>query len=186
MGLEAPPPTSGQPLQGCEAGDGLCAQGIHFRLGDFVLRLSAHGHVIKGLGGLDGDILPLLRVLAALAAAAAIGTAAQETAGTAADAAAAAAACLAAVGELGDQVVPGLQRVHPQGQEVPVLELPGQDAWAAGLQEPEGHHEKKHEDDGHPDAHQHGPASQGEAKHCQRDQEEEEDQVEDGKPAVLS
>ena len=185
MRLEAPPPALGQLLKGCAAGDGVCVQGIRLGLRDPILCLSHHDGVTEGLRGLDVDVWHLLQVLAALAAAAACG-AAEQTAGTAADAAAAAARVCAAKGDQGDHAVPGLQRAHAQGQEVPGLELTGQDAWAAGLQELEQHHQKDHENDGHPHAHEHWPPSQREAKHCQWDQAEEDDQVEDGKPAVLS
>ena len=166
-------------LQGCDAGNGFCARGIHLGLGDPVLGLFVHGHVSKSLGGLNGDALLLLQVFTALAAAAALGATTQQTAGTAAEPPAAA-------GGRADEFVPGLQRVHPRRQEVPVLELVGQDAWAVGLQEPEDHHQEDHKDDGRPHTHQHWPADQREAKHSQRDQEGEDDQVEDGKPAVLS
>lgn len=145
----------------------------------------AHGHVIEGLGGLDGQLGLLVQVLAAAAAAAARGTAAEQAAGAAAQTAAQAAAVLAAAGQQREQVIPGLQRVHPQRQEVPGLQLPRQDARAARLQDIEDHHHEDQEDDGHPHAHQHRPAGQREAEHGQRGQEEEEEQVEDGEPAVL-
>lgn len=165
------PPPRGQPLQGCEAGGGVCVQGVHFGLGDPFRGLHDHGETTKGLGDLDVDVLLLHGVLAALATAAARG-AAEPAAEAAADAAAAAAVPHAAAGGQRDRDVPGLQRAHAQGQEVPGLEHLGQDAGAAGLQELEQHHQKDHEDDGHPHAHQHWPPSQREAKHGQWDQEE--------------
>lgn len=181
----APPPTSGPPLQGGAASDASGAPGLPLSLRGPIWGLPAHGHVIKGLGDLDGQLRLLLEVLAAATAAAARWAAAQQAARTAAEPAAETAAVLAAASEQGDQVVPGLQRVHPQWQKVPVLEPSGQDARAARLQEIEDHHQEDHENDWHAHAHQHRPAGQREAEHSQRDQEEEEDQVEDGKPAVL-
>lgn len=161
----------------------LCDQGIDGELG-LALGLLARDRV---LGGLDGDVLALvalLQVLTALAAAAAL-TATQQAAQAAAHATAAAAALLAAAGEQRDEVVPRLQRAHPQGQEAPVLELLGQDVWTAELQEPEAQDQEQHQDDGHPHPHQHWPAGQREAEYYQWDQEEKEDDVHDGEPAIL-
>lgn len=144
--MRAPAPASRRPLQGCAAGGGACVQGIHWGLGGPILGLSDYGDVIKGLGGLDVDVLHLLQFPAALATAAARAAqqAADAAAEAAADAAAAAAASLAVAGVQGDHAVPGLQRAHAQGQEVPILEHLGQDAWAAGLQELEDQHQKDH------------------------------------------
>lgn len=152
-----------------------------------ILELFAHSFILKGPRGLDWDILLLfllLQVPAALAAVAAL-AATHHAAHTTADAAAAAATSLEAGGGQGDDVVPGFQGMHAQGQEIPVPELQRQDARAAGLQHPDAHDQEHQQDDGHAHAHQHWPARQRQAEHRQRGQEEEEDEVEDREPAIL-
>lgn len=53
------------------------------------------------------------------------------------------------------------------------------------MQHPEAQDQEHQQNDGDTHAHQHWPACQGQAEHCQWGQEEEEDEVEDCEPAIL-
>lgn len=103
-------------LEHCSVGQGLHAQNFHLALA-LILAFFAHSCIVKAPRSLDWDVLLLfllLQVLAALAAAAAL-AATHHAADTAAHTATAATAPLEAGGGQGDDVVPGFQRVHPQG-----------------------------------------------------------------------
>lgn len=99
---------------------------------------------------------------------------------------AAAAAAFAAEAERGGhQRVPGRHRVQRPGQEVPAAQHLGQEARAAGLHHVDHDHEDNQHDYGHAHADHGDPAGHGQAKHGQRDDQETQDEIEDGEPAVF-
>lgn len=77
----------------------------------------------------------------------------------------AAAMSLEASGGQGDDVVPGFQRMHAQGREIPAPELQTQDARAVALQHPDVQDQEHQQNDGHAHAYQHWPAGQRQVKH---------------------
>lgn len=81
--------------------------------------------------------------------------------------------------------VPRGQRVQRPGQEVPAAQHLGQEAWPARLHYVDDDHKDKQNDDGHTHADHHDPAGHGQPKHSQRDHQETQDEIEDGKPAVF-
>lgn len=99
---------------------------------------------------------------------------------------AAAAAAFAAEAEHGSHHhIPGRQRVQRPGQEVPAAQHLGQEARAARLHHVDHDHEDNQHDYGHAHADHGDPAGHGQAKHGQRDDQETQDEIEDGEPAVF-
>lgn len=99
--------------------------------------------------------------------------------------AAAAAASAAEAEHGGDQGVPGRQRVQRPRQEVPAAQHPGQVARPAGLHHVDHDHKDDQHHDGHAHAHHGDPAGHGQAEHGQGDDQEAQDEIEDGEPAVF-
>jgi len=97
----------------------------------------------------------------------------------------AAAAVGAAERGAGDEPVEGLQRVHPGGEEVPGLQPFGQAAGAARLQRVHQPHEEEEAEEGCAHPHQRLPARHGDAEDEGGQQEEADEEVQHGEPAVL-
>lgn len=106
---------------------------------------------------------------------------------SAAPAASAAAAAVSAAEPQrhGDHSVPWCQGAQRAWQEVPVVEELGQKARAARLHHIDDDNNDDQHNDGHADADQDLPASQGQAEHTQRQHQEAQDEVEAGKPSVF-
>lgn len=99
---------------------------------------------------------------------------------------AAAAAASAAEAEHGRyHGVPRRQGAQRAGQEVPAAQALRQVPRPVRLHHVDDDHKDNQNDDGHADAHHGDPAGHGQAKHGQRDDQETQDEIEDGKPAVL-
>lgn len=113
----------------------------------------------------DHLLVLLLAALAALAAAAAVFPAEAEHGG--------------------HHSVPGRQRAHGPRQEFPGAEAFREEAGAARLHHVDDDDEDDQQDDGSADAQQDRPAGQRQAEHAQGEDQEAQDEVEAGKPAVF-
>lgn len=71
------------------------------------------------------------------------------------------------------------------GQKVPAAQEPGQEARAARLHHIDNDDKDNQHNDGHTDADQDLPASQRQAEYTQRQNQEAQEEIEGGKPAVF-
>lgn len=132
--------------------------------------ISCHGGIVVHLQTLLAAPAHLFLVffvaaLAPLAAAAAVGAAETEHGG--------------------HRSVPRRHRVQRLGQKLPGAEQLGQVARAARLHHIDNDHKDNQHNDGHADANQDLPAGQRQAEHSHGHNQEAQDEVEGGKPAVL-
>lgn len=82
-------------------------------------------------------------------------------------------------------MVPGLQGVHPEWEEVPGAQTLRQPLWPACLQHVYHNNRDEQHHDGHKHSDQDLPAGQGQAEDQQWDDKEAADDVETCKPTVL-
>lgn len=85
----------------------------------------------------------------------------------------------------GYDTVPGSHGVHPIWQEFPAAQNRRQNLGLVGLEQVHGDDKDCDRHDWHPHAHQHLPAGQRQAEDAQWQEQEAQDEVEGGKPAVF-
>lgn len=85
----------------------------------------------------------------------------------------------------GDDAVPRGQRVQGPGQKLPVAEELGQVAWAVRLHYVDNNRSDNYSNNRHANADQDLPTSHRQSKYGQGENQEDQDEVDDGKPAVF-